>query len=240
MRKKFTFFIEKNNGKKIFFTESQHKKYKKLIKKILSKIYGLSINIDGYLYVKPQKFDSKDAYVSIINKAIGNISLIKHIINKFNINSNNELIKFVRKNKYKLFKSNNSYFDDILQVLKNSEQKGIQNEIKAQSYITEYLDSKNIDFDIRQTDICSYLDVIEGVDLIINIKNSDWYVQVKPLVSYQKKDSYYEIISKGKIKKYNNIHYYIFVNDNECLLFSNKGLIVENYIIYVPEINLKN
>ena len=57
--------------------------------------------------------------------------------------------------------------------------------------------------------------------------------------SYMIKNCLYEIVSSGKIKKYKNIHYYIFVNNNECLFFSNKNLKVKDGNIYIPEKDLR-
>ena len=71
------------------------------------------------------------------------------------------------------------------------------------------------------------------------MNNKEWYVQVKPLKYFTEGDTY-EIHSAGKIKKYNNIHYYIFINDDKILLFKNIDLNVNDGIIYVPKSSLVN
>lgn len=221
-------------------THENHFKYKKLISKILFELYTNQIEIDNFCRVPAQDFDDEGSYISILNNAIGNITLFKSIVIHNNILTFDELIEFIENNKIDLFKQGGVYFDNTLQVLKISERKGIKNEKKAIKHIKKYLKSKNIDFKIRQTPLNSALDVIEGIDIIITINDMDWYVQVKPLKYYFVKNDIYEIISSGKIKKYNNIHYYIFVDEKEILFFSNNNLEVIDGIIYVPKINLKN
>jgi len=220
-------------------THQRHSKYKRLISKILGDLYPNRIEIEGFWYVPAQDFDGKGAFISILNKAIGNITLFKSIVNNYNINTFNELITFVKNNKIDLFKQGGIYFDNTLQVLKISERKGIENEKKAIKHIKQYLKSKNIKFKIQQTPLYSRLDVIDGIDVIITINSRDWYVQVKPLKSYTLSNDLYEIISSGKIKKYSNIHYYIFINEKNCLFFANSYLEVINGIVYVPKSSLK-
>lgn len=220
-------------------THNKHNKYKLLVDKILSELYTDRIYLAGFFYFKSQPFDTKKSDISILNKAIGNITIIKWMFKEFKFKSFDELMKFVKENKLRLFKSDGLYFNDILNILKISERKGIKNEKKALKYIKSYLIEKNIEFKIRRTPICSKEDVIFGIDIIITIDKKDFYVQVKPLVSYTVVDGEYEIISSGKIKKYKNIHYYIFVNDTERLLLSNESLKVRDGIVYAPTKALK-
>lgn len=222
----------------IGITHIKHSKYKNLIEEILSELYPDRISLYGRDYVAAQDFDNRGAVISIINRAIGNITVFKWIMTNFNFSSFEELYSFVENNKIDLFKPQGLYFNNLLDILKISERKGIRNEKKAIKHIKNYLKLKHIDFRIRQTPICSIEDVFLGIDLIITIDGKEWFVQVKPLLSYISGETY-EIISSGKIKKYDNIHYYIFVNENECLLFGNKSLEVINGIIYVSEKSLR-
>jgi hypothetical protein len=219
-------------------THIKHSKYKRLIDNILSELYPDRIFVDGGLYVTAQDFDNKGAYVSIINRAIGNITIIKWLVQDFNFNTFDELISFVENSKIDLFKQGGLYFNSLLEILNSSERKGIRNEKKAIKYIKHYLKTKKFNFRIRQTPLYSKEDVFEGKDLIITINQVDWFVQVKPLVSYTAGETY-QVISSGKIKKYDYIHYYIFVNDKECILFGNRNLDVINGIVYVSEKSLK-
>lgn len=218
-------------------THEEHFEYKRLINDILYEIYGLDICIDGVYYVAAQDFDNPGSYISALNKAVGNITLIKWLVKTFDIKSKNDLISKVQNSKYSLFKTGEIYFDAVYQIIKNTENKGIENEKKALEHIKSYLEIKNFDFNIRFTELCSRQDVIDGIDIIITIANKEWYVQVKPLVNYIEGEVY-EIHSSGKIKKYNNIHYYIFLNDDKILFFRNKELKVENGIIYVAKNSL--
>jgi hypothetical protein len=233
MLNKYSFTID-NMG----VTHIKHSKYKRLIDHILSELYSDRIFVDGSFYVPAQLFDNKGSYVSIINRAIGNITIIKWLMRDFNFNTFDELISFVENNKIDLFKQGGLYFDNLLTILKISERKGIRNEKKAIKYIKHYLKSKNLNFKIRQTPLYSREDIFEGKDLIITINQVDWFVQVKPLVSYIAGETY-QINSSGKIKKYDYIHYYIFVNEDECLLFGNRNLDVINGIVYVSEKSLR-
>ena len=231
----YSFIIKNKFGVKY----SEHRKYKKLISKILFEFYSDKILLNGFLYVCKQSFDKKESHFSIINKSVGNITVILWIVNQFNINTFNELIEFVSNNKHNIFKTGGIYFDNLLAILKISERKGIKNEKKAIKILSNYLNGKNIDFKIKQTPLYSNEDVILGIDIILSINNKDWYVQVKPLKNFKVKNGYYKIVSSGKIKKYNNIHYYIFIKDKEHLLFSNTNLKIKNGIIYVPEKDIK-
>jgi hypothetical protein len=232
-------FIFESHSRTCRITYDRHKIYKKLIDQILGELYPGRIDIDGLFYVTAQEFDTEGSYTSIINKAIGNITVFISMVNNYNINSFEELIEFIKNNKLDLFKQGGIYFDNILQILKISERKGKRNEIKAIQHIESYLISKNYEFTIKQTPALSKLDVINGIDLIIYVNNREYYAQIKPLKSYVRRDDTYEIISSGKIKKYDDIHFYIFVNDDKCLLFTNPNLEVINGIIYVPKENLK-
>lgn len=233
---KYSFIIEDFKA-----THEEHGEYKKLINSILYEIYGQDIQIDGMFYVVAQDFDNPGSYISIINKAIGNIILIKWFIKTFEIKSLNDLISFVINNKYSLFQTGGIYFNDLHSCLKNTEKKGIQNEKKALKYIKSHLLKKrNYKFKIRRTTLCSKLDVIDGIDIIITTNDKEYYVQVKPLKHYKLEDGIYEIHSAGKIKIYKKIHYYIFINDDECLLFSKPNLQVFDGVIYAPIANLKN
>jgi galactitol-specific phosphotransferase system IIB component len=220
-------------------THQQHRLYKNIIDETLSEIYPDKVSFDGVYYIVKQNFDKKGADISIVNRAIGNIALVEWIVRNFNLNSFDELIEFIRKHKISLFKAHEIYFDAVLQILKRSERKGLKNEKKAIQHIKSYLNNKNIEFKIRQTPLYSKQDVIDGIDIILTINNKEWYVQVKPLRSYIIGETY-EVISSGKIKKYNNIHYYIFVNSKECLLVANKDLLVKNGLVYVSEKSIKN
>jgi hypothetical protein len=230
----YAFIIEGNSVSK-----KDHARYKNLIDKILSGFYPDRIFLNGIYWVQRQEFDNKRSYVSILNKAIGNLTIITWLFREFKFDSFNDLIKFVRNNKKDLFKQGGLYFDNVLAILKISEKKGIKNEKKALKYIKTYLKLKKIEYKIRRTPIYSKADVIDGIDIVITIRDKEYYVQVKPLKSYKIKDGNYLIISSGKIKKY-DIHYYIFVSDDgECLFFSNTNLEVKNGYITVPEKDLK-
>ena len=219
-------------------TFSQHEEYKKLIDRILDELYP-RIYLNGFFYVKKQKFDNKKAQLSILNKSIGNITILVWLFRDFKFDSFNELIKFVDNNKSSLFKEDGIHFSNVLNILKISERKGIKNEKKAIRYIKSYLRGRNFEFKIKQTPLYSKMDIIDGIDIIITINDKDYYVQVKPLKFSIIEKGYYKIISSGKIKKYENIHYYIFVNNNECLFFSNKNLVVKDGNIYIPTTDLK-
>ena len=199
------FFI--NNIK---ISEKQHSIYKKQIVSALNDIYPGKVFIDDMWYVAAQDFDSENSEISIINRAIGNITLIKHLINTFGLKTFKDLITFVKNNKISLFKATGNYFESVLEILKKSERKGIKNEKKAIKFIKRYLKSKDIKFSLKQTPLYSRLDVIDGIDIILTIENKEWYVQVKPLKEYSIRNNWYKINSSGKIKEY-DIHYYIFV-----------------------------
>lgn len=235
---KFAFTIE--TPTKWGVSYEKHKSYQSLIDKILSGIYPDSIYVDGFFYVVGQDFDEPGSEISIINKAIGNITVFKAIVRDNNIKSFDDMIQFVIDNRNELFKKGGTYFDNILQILKISERKGIENELKAIQYIESNLKSKNIDYTIKQSPICSQLDVIYGVDLILTIKNKDYYIQVKPLESWSLVNENYVVKGRGKIKKYKIVHYYIFVGANEYLLFKNDdNLQVKNGITYALKENLR-
>lgn len=226
-------FILESAGEKLKVSHDKHRRYKFTIDKILSELYPDRHPYGNILYVKKQPFDIGDGDISIINKAIGNITILKWMFKTFLFKSFLDLLSFVDKNKKDLFLSTGKYFKDILAILRNTENKGRENEIFAINYLNELMISKDIKCKIRQTDICSREDVIDGIDLILST-DKDWFIQVKPLVSFKLKGNYYEIKSSGKLKNYSKVHYFIFVNEKEYLLFTNRGIKIVNGDVYAP------
>lgn len=227
---------------------AQHTTYKEEIDRSLAEIYPNRILLNDFWYVPIQDFDNvsvreddeNSTKISIINRAVGNLSIVNWMTLKFDIRTFSDLMQFVKNNKISLFKTQGIYFEEVLQLLFSAAKKGLENENRAILYIESYLKSKNLTFEIKQTPLYSVEDVVLGIDIILSINNRDWFVQVKPLRDYTINDEFYCIRSSGKIKKYDNIHYYIFVNETESLLFSNNNdLFVNNAITYVPIKNRK-
>lgn len=232
-------FILESAGEKLLVSYDKHRRYKYLVDKILSELYPDRHSYAGMFYVKKQPFDLGDGDISIINKSIGNITILKWMYKYFLFKSFLDLLNFVEKNKKEIFLSTGKYFNEILNILRVTENKGRENEQRAIKYISDLMKSKGYKFEIKQTDICSREDVIDGIDLILKI-NKEFYIQVKPLTSYKIKGYYYEIKSGGKLKNYSKVHYFIFVNDKECLLFANRGIKILNGDVYAPIKYLKN
>jgi len=231
----YSFIVEK-----VGVTYDKHKKYKILIDKILSGFYPDRIFYEGMPWVRKQKFDEGEGDISIINKAIGNLTIIGWLFRTFKFETFSHLIDFVRKNKRELFHYDGKYFKEVLAILINTAKKGDKNEELAMKYIINLLDIKCIKSEIKQTSVCSREDVIDGIDLILTAQNREWYIQVKPLTSFILNGNYYKIKGSGKIKLYKKIHYYIFVNDKEYLFFSNLGIKIKNGDLYIPSKNLNN
>jgi hypothetical protein len=229
-------FILERKDHKMSITYGMHRKYKIRMRKILLELYSSRIFFDDILYIGKQKFDNDDNFISIINKCIGNISIINWMYRNFNCNTFSDVIYFLKNNKRDLLLPDGKYFKNILDILINCENKGSENEIKAISYLKKTF--KNKDIRIKQTGFCSKEDVVDGIDLIVYYKNKEFYVQVKPLISFKEVGELFKIKSKGKIKIYNKIHYYIFVNKNKCLLFHNRNVSIKNNELYFPKNNI--
>lgn len=211
-----------------------------MISNILKELYPDRILHEGFYFVRKQDFDLGEGDISIINKSIGNITILKWMYRTFRFESFPHLLNFVEKNKKELYLKDGKYFNEILEILRNTEKKGRENELLAMNYISDLMKIKSVDFEIKQTSICSREDVIDGIDLILTNKGKDFYIQVKPLVSYKLNGSIYEIKSSGKLKEYKKIHYYVFVNSKEYLLFTNLGVKIKNGDVYIAAKNLKN
>ena len=233
-------FILESVGKKLKVSYDKHRRYKSLVSKILSEIYSDRILHSGIKYVRKQKFDTGEGDISILNKAIGNITILKWLYKTFLFESFPHLLNFVEKNKKELFCFDGKYFNEVFAILQNTENKGRENEELAIKYINNLMQIKGIKSEIKQTGVCSREDVIDGIDLILNSMDKNYFIQVKPLVSYKKKDNYFEIKSSGKLKNYPIVNYFIFVNDKEYLLFANRDIRIVNGEVYAPLRDLKN
>lgn len=233
-------FILESTGEKLKVSYDKHRRYKNLINKILSEIYPDRILYSGFEYVKKQSFDIGDGDISIINKSIGNITILKWLYKTFLFKSFPHLLNFVETNSKELFLPTGKYFKEIIAILRNTENKGRENEEYAMKYINSLMCKKNIKFELKQTGICSREDIIDGIDLVLNSSSKDYYIQVKPLISFKKNKGIFKIKSGGKLKNYSKVHYFIFVNNKECLLFINRDIKIINGDVYVPFKSLKN
>lgn len=229
-------YVDTPNGV-LYITEEEHYRYKKLISNILGEVYKRDY-INNRYFVPNQKFDIQDDRVSIINKSIGNTTLIKSFCKNYNLNSFDELYSFINENKKECFLEGGKYFKEVHNVLVNCNKKGQSNTDLAINFIDAFLKRKNLNFKIYQTPPISDLDIYDGIDLVLRINDKLYNVQVKPLVSYEIINNEYKIISSGKLKEYEKVHLFIFVNEREQLFFKTKNLRIIDGIVYVPSENL--
>lgn len=235
--------LEKQMIGKLMLTTEGLKKYSSLIRSILNDdIYKDRLIDKGKIKgLAPLSFEV-DRYISILDKVQTNFTLIKYLSNKFNLSTEEDLYKFVYNEKYKLFVEGGEYFKEVIDVLKNTEIIGEQNEIAAMDHLQLFLNNKfpGQNISVKRPKTGSVDDILYGIDTFFFIKDKKYTCQVKPLVEWSKTgEDYFKVVSKGKLKVYKT-HYMIFVNTstNKYILFRNDGVAIDGMVLIFPKRSL--
>lgn len=225
--KKISKILESVSLGNLVLSDSEFNDYKRYLNKRLLDLYPDHVDISGSKFVKAQSWEDKDRFKSILNYVNTNIMLNSWIVRTFGIERFSGLIQFVHLNTNELFLQDGKYFDQVIKILKRTEEIGMRNEINAckilQSVIFEKL-GKNVQVIRTETD--SSDDIFHGIDIYFILNSKKWTCQVKPLKEINIIGDKVRVKSSGRIKKYST-HYWMFINDqNRFALFQNKNPII--------------
>lgn len=214
-------------------SDQEFNQYKNFIKSSLDKIYPNKVNIENLTFVGPQKFDYPGRYKSIINYANTNMTLLKSIVDKFSIESTQELFNFLNQNYKEILSPEGQYFQNTLDILKRTEDYGNQNEILAAQFMQNVIKEKTgQNVEVKRTNTDSKEDLIDGVDVYFILDGKKYICQVKPLKEMSFNNQNYTIVSSGRIKPY-KVDYWIFVDRNrqKFAAFKNRNASISNYTL---------
>ena len=207
-------------------SDLEFSKYKNSINYILRDMYkDHTVLVEGMTLIKALPVERNiGREFSTLNKVNTNITLLRKIVNKFNLNNTDDLIEFIRNNKKDLFTEQGNYFDLIFSTIRGTEKRGEDNEDFVCDYIRRIVKSKfNEDINPFREATSSYKDMILGIDITFTVGGKEYTCQVKPLKFVNYTDDFIVITSSGLIKEYDT-NYIAFANvdDNKVLLFRNK------------------
>lgn len=201
------------------------------------------------IYIDPEKSKEKDLLIrSITNefypnligdKEINGIIISSHLINKAQKNtailyeisyiaiSNNkrpltidQLLDYIRENKYDLFHVNGKYFNLIYNRLKSVSELGKDAETKTKDFFTEYAESKEISIELKDP---TEEEDKKGTDLYFNYKGKSWTIQTKTLSSIKEESDHYIVYISGYFTKINT-HYLVLISNNKNYIFNGKNI----------------
>jgi hypothetical protein len=224
--KKFTSINESKDLGRFVMSDLEFSKYKNSINYILRDMYkDHTVLVEGMTLIKALPVERNiGREFSTLNKVNTNITLLRKIVNKFNLNNTDDLIEFIRNNKKDLFTEQGNYFDLIFSTIRGTEKRGEDNEDFVCDYIRRIVKSKfNEDINPFREATSSYKDMILGIDITFTVGGKEYTCQVKPLKFVNYTDDFIVITSSGLIKEYDT-NYIAFANvdDNKVLLFRNK------------------
>jgi hypothetical protein len=245
--KKFTNINESQDLGRFIMSDVDFNRYKVSINSILRDMYKNNlVQVDSLNLVKSLPSESKiGREYSTLNKVNTNVTLIRKMVNTFNLTSTEELLQFVTDNKEDLFTDNGKYFNNLVfTTIRSTEKKGEENEDFVCDYITKIIKSKfNEDIKPVREVTSSYKDMVLGIDITFTLKEKDYTCQVKPLKSFDYSSDYITITSSGLLKEYNT-NYIAFANKekNEVLLFRNiKGEVsIRGVVVIIHKKHLVN
>lgn len=175
--------------------------------------------------------------ISIINKIKTNVMVLKYLVRVFHLKNFEDIINLVKTKKEDLFQIGTPHFNQILHLLKVSEQSGDANELIALKKIKDVIKiKKNLDIDPVKSGNGSYEDLILGIDITFKIDNRSYTCQVKPLADVKADNINYIITSSGNVKQYKT-DYLCFVDNKtkHSVLFQNREVVMDGNIITIKK-----
>lgn len=229
----------------ITITDEQMREYSIIIRDLLSKLYPESVEISGIYFIKTQEFENPVRKRSILNYLNTNITFLKWLCRNFEINSYEDIIYVLSKNSKELFLPGGEWFENTIDILKNTERIGELNEFKACDILKNVINEKlNEQIEVKKTQTDSEEDILFGIDIFFKLEGKIYTYQVKPLKGYNLEGKNYIIKSSGRLKYYENVHYIIFINNNkyenvtEYILFKNRIIDISGTFITIGSENM--
>jgi hypothetical protein len=203
------------------FDENKTEEKEKLVRSIINEFYpdikkSDTINIDG-------RFLSSE----LINKSQKNLKIlyvISDIIISLNksVKSPDDIINFIKDNKFDLFNIDGIYFDDIYNALRGVSDSGAMREKEGSNLFKKYALSKGFDVDILPPDTAD--DDKRGIDAYFKIKEIPYTIQIKTLDYIDLVDNFYHVYISGDFTKIKT-HYLVLIPNPE-----KKDLFKKSYI----------
>lgn len=234
--KKFTLISENYTFGNFSLSYSDFIEYQNLVKSKLDILYDEKIELEGFIFVARQSFDSPSRIKSIINYANSNIMLCNWIVENFNCNNKSELLNVIQTHSEDLFLPTGQYFNAVITKLRITESYGVKNEEYAANYLKGLLHNKKIEANVLRTETDCRDDLILGIDLYFMYNGNKITCQVKPFKSISDLGDKLQVTSSGKLKPY-NVNYLIFVDfkKDEAYLFKNKGAEYKDKVVTLPK-----
>jgi hypothetical protein len=191
------------------FDENKTEEKERLIRSIINEFYpdikkSDTINIDG-------RFLSSE----LINKSQKNLKILYVIadimisLNK-SVESPDDIINFIKDNKFNLFNIDGIYFDDIYNALRGVSDSGAMSEKEGSDLFKRYAVSKGFDVDILPPDTSD--DDKRGIDAYFKIREIPYTIQIKTLNSIDLVDNFYHVYINGDFTKIKT-HYLVLTPD---------------------------
>lgn len=169
----------------------------KVIKSAINQIYP------NFNFSKNIMVDGREVRTDILSKCQKNIAILYEFCNisleEGNpIKTADELISFIDKNKFELFKVGGKYFDRIYSRLEKVSNSGSQKENIANDFIKKYARTKGIDIEILPP---TSKEDIGGIDGYFIFKGKKYTIQTKSISKLIENGDHYEIYISGDFTK---------------------------------------
>jgi predicted transcriptional regulator len=243
--KKLSQILENVVVGKLNLTDNEFNEYKKKVDSIVAEFYSDMVKwvkAEGQsmkmMNILPNE-EGKNRECSLMTKCNTNLSLLRKIIDWYNVNSFEELINTLNNNKEELFLSTGSKFNDVFKILEKTTELGNIAEDLVRDEFKNLMKKKyDIDVLVYRSPEGSADDMLRGIDVWFMHGTKKITCQVKPLKNLEMIGDEYKILISGRAKSYKT-DYIAFanVNKNEVLIFKNKNVKVEGYYYIIPSIN---
>lgn len=211
----------KKNSYLINFDVDKIEEKEKLIRSIISEFYPNTKKSDTVI------IDGRALSYELLSKSQKNLKILYVIadimisLGKF-VKSPDDIINFIRENKFELFNIHGIYFDDIYNALKEVSKSGSIREREGTALFKKYATIKGFDINVLPPD--SSDDDIMGIDAYFKIKEMTYTIQIKTLDSIYLVDDSYHIYINGDFTKIKT-HYLVLIPNTQEKKFSNKSYI---------------
>lgn len=211
----------KKNSYEVNFDSGKTEEKEKLVRSIINEYYP-EIRKSDTVFVNGKSLSSE-----LLNKSQKNLKIL-YVISDImlslgkTVKSPDDIINFIKDNKFDLFNIDGVYFNDIYGALKGVSASGAMREQEGTLLFKKYALSKGFDVDVLPPDTSS--DDIGGVDAYFKIKESIYTIQIKTLNSIDLVDDFYHVYISGDFTKIKT-HYLVLIPDPDRKTLFNKGYV---------------
>ncbi len=192
----------------IFLDKSKSREKELLVRSIINEIYP---KFDGN---NSFEFDGVVVSGELLNKAQKNIAILCEIVEISKstsvIRTADDLISFIRENKYDLFSPKGKFFSRIYGRLDKATKSGKVKENESDLLFKEFTKSKGFEIELKAPD--SYKEDIKGVDAYFISKGRKYTIQTKTLRSVELIGEFYIVYISGYYTEIKT-HYFVAIPD---------------------------